>query len=706
MRNLKLKLMMLTVAAWSGAVLANEYRAPLIIEHGPLRYDAYCKPDCWSFETWGIGFYRNADKAFLKHSTKAKALPSFIFGKETFAFGESFQGGTGGQISQNFFQNQNPFLSTTTITPQASYTEKGFSLGGRFEFPVWKNKGRIGLRGVIPFKSVRMERDDRGEDEIGSSLSNAVIRSDSVDMSAAAVAGVDIDSTNAATFAATAKTTNFYPISRYKLSLLTNLLRLDGGGNVQPALNLKAGTPGANQASGVYGAQYSNYSPGGVLVGALPGAVNVGATESGAIPFVVMQAPQLGLPPFSQPVAVATDVSTVAPNGTIIGVGNTAAAFIVPATGAPNNIVRFGAGTPVSVSGGALPVAAFALPPAVTINALPANGATTPGTGYVFAADTDYTNLAQQSNFNNLWVTPVFDGTTGKASTNAQGVIDLIEQQLLAYSSLGVEQFLFLNGNGFEIATNQHVGIGDLDLDLFYEHMFNESWRGEAWFGVRFPTGGSNNFGLNPFRVQEGNGNHFEIKLGANVGWATCDWLNLKAEAYYSFVLQSPETRIGAFKGATIKNIGPSVSADVDWGYFDGRLDMTCYHPCYDALSTTFGYEFYYKTKDNIRFKQTTATSFLGNVWGTAAAGAAAAAAVTIPGGANPVAGNAFIAVPMTLDNNVAAMDTEGIAHRVRGETNWRVNRHMSLFAGGAFTFAGQNIPREYDLHGGINVRF
>jgi hypothetical protein len=99
-----------------------------------------------------------------------------------------------------------------------------------------------------------------------------------------------------------------------------------------------------------------------------------------------------------------------------------------------------------------------------------------------------------------------------------------------------------------------------------------------------------------------------------------------------------------AFKGAAIKNFGPRADADIDWGYFVGRLDFTFFHPKTDNIKAQIGYEFYYKQEDHLNFKQKQAVSWLGNL-------------VTSPNTPNL----------KDLDNNVARANTESIGHKVRG---------------------------------------
>jgi hypothetical protein len=39
-------------------------------------------------------------------------------------------------------------------------------------------------------------------------------------------------------------------------------------------------------------------------------------------------------------------------------------------------------------------------------------------------------------------------------------------------------------------------------------------------------------------------------------------------------------------------------------------------------------------------------------------------------------------------------------------ESTYKANKYLDIFWGGAVTFAGQNVFRDMDAHGGFNVRF
>jgi len=117
--------------------------------------------------------------------------------------------------------------------------------------------------------------------------------------------------------------------------------------------------------------------------------------------------------------------------------------------------------------------------------------------------------------------------------------------------------------------------------------------------------------------------------------------------------------RSDAFKGATVKNMGPRAEEDIDWGYFVGRLDFTFFHQKTDNVRAQVGYEFYYKTEDHFNFKQQSAASWLGNQ----------VSAPTVP-------------YLKPLDNNVARANTEAIAHKIRGTARRSFNeawvKHLS----------------------------
>ena len=123
-----------------------------------------------------------------------------------------------------------------------------------------------------------------------------------------------------------------------------------------------------------------------------------------------------------------------------------------------------------------------------------------------------------------------------------------------------------------------------------------------------------------------------------------------------------------------------------DYGYFTGRFDFNFFHPKDSGIRSTIGYELYYKTEDHLTFKQKQMESWLGGKF--------------VPGVLD-VQSN-----PQDLDNKLASKNTESIAHKVRFETSAQLLKHFEVFAGGSLTFAGQQVMRDRDAHGGFNIRF
>ncbi len=636
----KLKLLGLALCL-IGTAQATDFRTPLMTGNGLLRNEVEMKKDKWSLNVWSTGHYRSANKAFKKHGTDTEPLSSLIFGKTEFVLAEAFQGGkdtTDGYLAKYYTRNGSPFLAVTKFKPRASYTERGMTLGGTFEYPVWNNKGRVGLRAAVPIRTVRIERDDEGE-SMQDGFDDCVIRGDVTRM------------TDKHTTAAVSQV--FSGISRYKLSLVNQFKKLRDDGTVVPALELND----AATSSGIDNGSYNKNK-------------NVVHEYKGEnIPFVIMYAP--GYRPLGRPTGVTVNKVGGDPQfeGGVIG-----------------KEVVFG--RTITESDGEDKGTALKDLPNTALTGLDSQY------GYVFAKNTDYRKLAGQPGFDDLWFSTIHLGSDRNVTTASRGGVDFIERALLGYQVSAEE---FLSSNDYVLATNQRTGLGDIDAAAFYEHTFNEDWRGEIFLGVRFPTGASSHFCGNPYKVQLGNGGHFEIKIGGNVSWDAADWVNLKLDASYSFALQDMEQRYATYKGSTVKNIGNCVGADVDWGYFLGHFDATFFHSKTDRLASTFGYEFYFKTEDNITFKNKSSHEhFLGEAWSDADG----------PVALNGKNGTKFGPLEMELDSKLAEAGTESIAHRLRFETSWRLHKYVDVYGGGAYTFAGQNVPRETDGYCGMKVRF
>jgi len=304
-------------------------------------------------------------------------------------------------------------------------------------------------------------------------------------------------------------------------------------------------------------------------------------------------------------------------------------------------------------------------PPATTDPILNADG-TGVGTntrGY-FAFPTDYTPLASNTAAQKtLFVVPTLNALGG---VNA-GVMGAIEQAVMPYryggSSASVQGFLTANGLDFYDGRSQ--GLGDMDIEAYLGTMWgcDNRWWTDIMLGVTPPTGKKLNTSNNLIMLAPGNNGHTEIFAGAAGGWDALYWLKLMIDGTYTWVLKHHEKVAAAFKGATVKNIGPSLDAEVKWSYLVGHAMLSFY--AYDCASFDVGYELYYKRPDRITFDQTTATDLAGTP-------------------------------NQALDSSVVEKYTKRIAHKLRGGLllktgTWEVAGCVS------YVVAGKNIPREFE---------
>ncbi|MCK4500725.1 hypothetical protein KAU11_09505 [Candidatus Babeliales bacterium] len=614
MRRTKLLSVILAMTVFAGSLRATEFRSPLIVERGPLRYvfEEWEEKD-YGLKMWTAGYTREAHKAFLKHGTDSKELSALFFNKSDFYMNEILPDSYA-DIQTEYYS---PYLAITKLSPRVTYEEKGISMGARFAYPIYKNKGRIGVRAQVPFRRIEIEREDLGDkdtNQLDDVLTKEVVTRGSTE-----------GGTEAKDVLARA----------IRMDFLQSILYT---ANNETLLSFDATTGQAK------------------IAGEDAGWHAVPANRMAAI----IHSPEGQVP--KKP-------------DRYLGIHQDAAGVTTPYK-APTN--------------------------------LPADGGVTDDTQYAFRvpAATDTTNytplnmhtgtivqkLAAQQSAAKLWVTSVHENSSGlgglggtslnNGSTKLWSAVDALVQ------SYHGNIYEWLEDRNFVFESETRAGIGDIDLDFFYEHMFNEDLVGEVMVGVRFPTGANSDFSRNPYRPHLGNGEHFEIKIGGMIAWQPLDWMNVKFDTHYSFVLEGSEKRAAAFKGASIKNIGPATDADVDWGYFVGKLDLNLFHPKTDAISSVIGYELYYKAEDNIKFKNKTMESWLGQKWDTT------------------LATPAWVENKQELDSGLAEKNTEAIAHKLRFETSFRISKWFELYSGGSYTFAGQNVPRETDMHGGFVVTF
>ncbi|MBS1988212.1 hypothetical protein JST56_04425 [Candidatus Dependentiae bacterium] len=633
--NYKLRLLLLAALAVSSSAFATEFRTPYLSDRGPLRHSfKKLNKKKMNINTWSTVHTKEAHKAFLKHGTDSKELTALLFNKSTFQFKEFFPGADVPLNSLNY----NPFMRTLSYSPKAKYFEYGATFGGRIDFPIWKEdngcvKGRIGLRTSIPFRTIEVERQDFAPET--SSVDNAlakVVKTDLIRVDK------NIDGSNAAL-----GTVTEVSATAYRLDFVASLIDRAGNSIFNAVNSTNPATP----------------------------------TNDGLVTI------------FGQNIAVGDGASGTANNADATAALATVGLVIQKADGAPESIAWKRAAAASLANNEYRSAAGGADMAVITANTL--TGVATGDVAF-FDNNTDYSRLApaaagQPARLpadDTSWLIFKRAANTNNdrrlVSAEAQTIDRMLQDRLRGVNQ---DPFTFLVEQGFVFDSYKRSGLGDIDLDVFYEHAFNKHMLAELVLGVRFPTGTTKNSCNNPYRAiaKLGNGEHFEVKLGANFAWDACKWFSLKLDLSYNFVLEGKEQRAAVFAGSTVKNIGPCTDADVDWGYFIGRLDFQFVHPKTCCLSTVLGYEIYYKTEDHLTFKKTTQASWLGED------------------------GSAAHPLPK-LDSKLARKNTESISHKARMESTYKANKYLDIFWGGAVTFAGQNVFRDMDAHGGFNVRF
>jgi hypothetical protein len=577
------------LGSMSFAAHAFEVRSPWLSERGPLAYVFETeKEDKYSLNIWKAMYNKSASKAFKEHGTETHPLTALYFGKADFPMTQIFENSLVPLEMENYI----PALRLATLHPRAQYNERGITIGGRFEYPVYENKGRIGVRASIPFRCIEIEREDFSGTPGSGDLSDIVV-SDYTDL----VVG----------------------------DQFSESIRLD-------ALE-------ALRASTDYNS-FVNYN--GVTIGSSDQDVStLDIADQLAIRYV-----KNGPPRFKKESAVLNTATFVA----------------------INKDTKFQEGV------------------YYTFDNQLANKVPQFADSFLGKSLSDI--LRDQNIKSHLWASKLTDGTDIGQNTP---IDDAIEMGITHLQFIQENAYAWLRDHGVEFNSERRTGLGDIDLDLFYEHRFFDQLIGEVMIGLRLPTGGSSKYHASPYHPHLGNGSHVELRLGALLAYQPLDWMNMKLDMYYSFALENTEHRPAAFKGAQVRGLGPEADAKVDWGYFVGRLDFNFFHPQTKSMSSMIGYELFVKQKDHVKFKKAKMASWLGQFYQFDA---------TTP------ANSAFVDRDSALDNTVAETDTDSMGHKVRAEASYRVNKYLEFFLGGSYVFAGKNVPNETDCHGGFRVNF
>lgn len=327
---------------------------------------------------------------------------------------------------------------------------------------------------------------------------------------------------------------------------------------------------------------------------------------------------------------------------------------------------------------GEFPLPVFRKTPTQVNGELGADGSGADGSTLFFRTDVAYKDsLANNREAQGkLFLVPrATDGSTD-IITDANG----ISQDLF---STMADNFLFLETaseffrvRGIDLAMHERISaVGDLETEAYVGYGRRDHWFVDCILGVRFPTGKKNKDPKRLFFQSTGHNRHFEIKLALDGGWMPREWFAFRIDASFHHAFRRTEKRAALFKGATVRNIGPTVDARVSWNYFIVHADLNFFHPHNPDLGCMIGYELFAKRKDNVDFKDcTTVTDLLGRE-------------------------------DQELDSDAYEVRTNSMAHKIRGELFHRWN-YFEIFAGASHIIGGRNVMKETEGHFGFAVYF
>lgn len=648
---------LVSIVACGALRATTELRTPLSVvkDFGPFHYrlEPVNPDDCWSWDIFGALYQRRADKAFSnarktdgsqKFSTRdTVSLAETFFGQETFTGIDAFAH-IAGQACPVVVGN--PFMSFAKISPVFHYTERGFVAGGHIEYDFGEcSNWYVGARAALPFKNIRVDRDlscnklEEGLEDVMLQVLQRVDPTIPVPQGTVLTRVTPAGNPNGA--AAGDPTVinnpdgNIRSVYAYRLDFLT-ALRMPGTSN--SVVHYGSGAADHIQIAGVditTVAQQVAETKEAFFTNAQSGQ------NAGTFAFT-LNYPQKAT---RHVYALRSD------DGTLTGVQNTifnnaTSEVAIARDLAPTGGVLIDAGT---------------------------NG--TNGQTLAFAAATDYAPLAGNCDAQSeLFIIPNSRGT-GEVMPDGAAIgatIDYIIKSSL--SSFNTSALGFLESKGIDLCHNQRVsGFGDLDTDLYLGYDFTECFYGEFAVGARWPTGKKMKDAGLVYYQPTGNNGHFELKAQGDLGWQPTHWAGLHVNASYSHVFSRTEKKAAAFKGATVKNIGPNIDAKVSYGYFVGHFDVTLFHPENCNLGLAVGYELYAKRKDKVTF--------------------ATAMAKDLNGDLKP------------LDETILEKDTNAVSHKIRGEMFHRWN-YCELFIGASRAFAGRSVLKETEAHVGIGIYF
>ena len=272
-----------------------------------------------------------------------------------------------------------------------------------------------------------------------------------------------------------------------------------------------------------------------------------------------------------------------------------------------------------------------------------------------------------------LFVVPTKQVGAGLQITGpALQALGFIQSAVNALDVNSVQDFFTEQGLNFWDGHTQ--GIGDLDLDLYLGRAFgcNNQLFAELQAGIRAPTGKKLCDCRYVLKQSTGNNGHLEARVSTMLGWDACRTVKIRLDGSYNYVAKKTERIAAPFVGATVKNIGPCINADIKWHYFTADANISFFASKHCGFDVS--YQFYGKGCDKICPCVTATTDFAGRE--------------------NQI-----------IDTAVASRLTKVYSHKARAEF-FMSTKCCELFVGGAYTFAGRNAMRDVDCFLGMQVRF
>lgn len=620
----------------------HEFRSPLTVRRGPMRFPLKHVTDAWwfedmpmersekakwcDFEFWSAGFARVGCESYFKcdggNTTDRASLSTLFFNKEGFVAEKFFVDGF--VDDPILLSRKNIFVSTACITPRFDYNEYGVMWGIETEKCFGKDdKWHAGMRMSLPFKVIEIEHNSGCRLE--ETLDDMVRR------------------------IPTSQEANSNPNQvdyAYRLDLLSTLARpINVNEVITPVAIVKYGhnTTGSPDLN-----QLMDTEIAGFVVAAntaSDGTINGGGTEGEdnnvtSPPVYLIRSDKFDC-----------DLACECPCPT------------------KSNLKQVGE----------IPCPPFRKLPAQVSGPLGADGS---GGGdqavLFFKRGNNYKdNLAKDRDAQGkLFVVPRADNADPNNIVGTAGSIGQSIDNLLQFFAAQEGVVEYLRVNGIDMWAHEcESALGDLDLGWYVGYGHRHEWFADFLLGFRFPTGTKIKDAKRIYQVPTGNNRHFEINLGLEGGWRPVHWFAFDLHAAFHHAFKRSEKRAVAFEGATVRNIGPEMDADVSWNYGLVRANLNFFHPWHQGLGCLFGYELMAKGKDDVEFDCDceVPTDFFGRTG--------------------------------KLNSCLLEDNTNTMTHKLRGEVFHRWN-YFELFAGASHVVAGKHAMREIECHIGFNIYF